>query len=76
MLFRSNPDRQTERRRGFFEQQYGDRRGQGKMVPLIKPFKRDDMEPRIYDWYRVFAVAISSARPRERVDIRIARQAL
>ena len=46
------------------------------MVPLIKPFKKDDDHPRLYDWYRVFADAISSAGPREKVDIRISRQAL
>lgn len=63
-------------RKKFFDQQYGDRKGREKVVPLIKSYKRDDDAPRIYDWYRVFAVALCSARPRERVDIRIARQAL
>ncbi len=47
-----------------------------KVVPLIKPYKRDDNDPRIYDHYRVFAEALCSARPREAVDIRICRQAL
>lgn len=60
----------------FYDQQYGQVKGVEKVVPLIKPYKRDDDQPRIYDWYRVFAVALCSARPRERVDIRIARQAL
>ena len=69
-------DPESTNRKKFFDQQYGDRKGREKVVPLIKPFKRDDEEPRIYDWYRVFAVALCSARPRERVDIRIARQAL
>jgi hypothetical protein len=69
-------DPETVKRKNFFDQQYGDRKGRQKHVPLIKPYKRDDEEPRIYDWYRVFAVALCSARPRERVDIRIARQAL
>jgi hypothetical protein len=70
-------DKDSQQRRQFFEQQYGERRpNEKKIVPLIKPYKRDDNEPRIYDWYRVFAVALCSARPREKVDIRIARQAL
>jgi len=69
-------DPEATQRKKFFDQQYGDRKGREKVVPQIKPYKRDDDQPRIYDWYRVFAVALSSARPRERVDIRIARQAL
>lgn len=69
-------DKDSRQRQMFFDQQYGDRKGQGKTVALIKPYKRDDDEPRIYDWYRVFAVALCSARPREKVDIRIARQAI
>jgi hypothetical protein len=69
-------DRDTGLRRKYFDQQYGQKRGVEKVVPLIKPYKRDDKDPRIYDWYRVFAVAICSARPREAVDIRISRQAL
>ena len=69
-------DRDTGLRRKYFDQQYGQKRGVEKIVPLIKPFKRDDYDPRIYDWYRVFAVALCSARPREAVDIRISRQAL
>jgi hypothetical protein len=69
-------DKETCLRKSYFERQYGQRKGVEKVVPLIKPYKRDDEEPRVYDWYRVFAVALSSARPREHVDIRIARQAL
>ena len=69
-------DRETGLRKRFFDQQYGQKRGVEKIVPLIKPYKRDDEHPRIYDWYRVFAVALCSARPREGVDIRISRQAL
>lgn len=45
-------------------------------VARIKPYIRDDEQPRIYDWSRVFAVAISSARPNEMVDIKICRQSL
>lgn len=69
-------DKDSQQRKMFFDQQYGDRKGREKVVAQIKPYKRDDDEPRIYDWYRVFAVALCSARPREKVDIRIGRQAL
>jgi hypothetical protein len=69
-------DLATRQRKSFEERQYGQRKGAEKMVPLIKPFKKDDEHPRLYDWYRVFADAISSAGPREKVDIRISRQAL
>ena len=64
------------KRKEFEERQHGQPRGTDKVVPLIKPFKRDDDNPRLYDWYRVFAEAISSAGPREKVDIRISRQAI
>lgn len=69
-------DKDSLQRKQFFDQQYGDRKGREKVVAQIKPYKRDDENPRIYDWYRVFAVALCSARPREKVDIRICRQAL
>ena len=69
-------EKETRLRRVYFERQYGQKKGTEKVVPLIKPYKRDDEAPRLYDWYRVFAVALSTARPREHVDIRIARQAL
>jgi hypothetical protein len=71
-----NLDKDSLQRKQFFDQQYGDRKGREKVVAQIKPYKRDDDAPRIYDWYRVFAVALCSARPREKVDIRICRQAL
>ena len=66
----------SKQRKDFFDRQFGQKKGVEKHVPMIKPFKRDDFQPRIYDWYRVFAVAISSARPFEQVDIRISRQAI
>jgi hypothetical protein len=47
-----------------------------KNVARIKPYMPDDAQPRVYDWYRVFAVAISSARPNEMVDIKISKQSL
>jgi hypothetical protein len=36
----------------------------------------DDEQPRLYDWQRVFGIAISSARPNEMVDIKICRQSM
>lgn len=47
-----------------------------KNVARIKPYMPDDEQPRMYDWIRVFAVAISSARPNEMVDIKISKQSL
>lgn len=69
-------DKATILRDEFFVRQYGQKRDVAKVVPMVKPYKRDDEYPRIYDWYRVFAVALSTARPRELLDIRISRQAL
>jgi hypothetical protein len=47
-----------------------------KHVARIKPYLRDDAQPRLYDWHRVFGIAISSARPNEMVDIKICRQSM
>jgi hypothetical protein len=47
-----------------------------KHVARIKPYMRDDAQPRLYDWQRVFGIAISSARPNEMVDIKICRQSM
>jgi hypothetical protein len=47
-----------------------------KNVARIKPYVRDDDQPRIYDWFRVFGVAINSARPHEMLDIKISRQSM
>jgi hypothetical protein len=47
-----------------------------KNVARIKPYMPDDAHPRLYDWVRVFAIAISSARPNEMVDIKISKQSL
>ena len=76
----------SQARKRFSDREYGQPRGYDrdsqtfkdieKCVALIKPFKEDDEENRLYDRYRVFAIAISSARPREAVDIRICRQAI
>jgi hypothetical protein len=45
-------------------------------VAKIKPFFKDDENPRMYDWLRVFGIAISSARPNEMCDIKIQRQSM
>ena len=65
-------------RKRYHDREFGQPSGpnNAKTVPLIKPYKRDEDHPRIYDWYRVFAVALCSARPNEAVDIRISRQAI
>jgi hypothetical protein len=63
-------------RKRFYDREFGQPADHPKTVAYIKPFKRDDDRPRLYDWYRVFAVAISSARAHEKVDIRISRQSL
>jgi hypothetical protein len=47
-----------------------------KHVARIKSYLRDDAQPRLYDWQRVFGIAISSARPNEMVDIKISRQSM
>lgn len=77
----SNPfdeERASKQRRVFHEREFGQPGGdaKAKVVPRIKPYKHDDEKPRLYDWYRVFAVALCSARPNEAVDIRISRQAI
>lgn len=71
-------DRFSKERRLYHSREFGQPSGpnNAKTVPLIKPYKRDEVNPRIYDWYRVFAVALCSARPNEAVDIRISRQAI
>ena len=47
-----------------------------KHVARIKPYIRDEGQPRLYDWIRVFAVAICSAKANEMVDIKISRQSM
>ena len=69
-------DPAADTRRDFAARQYGQPADRPKVVARIKPYWRDDVNPRIYDAYRVFAVAISCARPHEPVDIKISRQAV
>lgn len=75
-------DPHQDARRRHNDYQYGmdrDRKApadKSHHVARIKPYLRDDEQPRVYDWTRVFAVAISSARPNEMVDIKIGRQSM
>jgi len=77
-----NADPHNEARRHYSDYQYGvdkDKKGPASKalhVARIKPYVRDDEQPRLYDWMRVFAIAISSARPNEMVDIKIGKQSL
>jgi len=68
-------DRSTGEREAFYDRGFGMPAGSPpKMVPRIKPYVRDDDNPRIFDGYRVFATALSPARAHEPVDIKISRQ--
>lgn len=69
----------SEIRRETYELSYGqarDKRTRAKLVAKIKPYYPDDQNPRLFDWYRIFGIAISSARPNEMVDIKISRQSM
>lgn len=67
-----------ERRRKFYDRGNGNIGArQGKIrVAFPKPFIFDDENERFYDRQRVFAKAITAARPFEHVDLMIARQSL
>jgi hypothetical protein len=71
----SRPQGVTDREE-FHTLQFGQTKDKQKYVPRIKAYVEDPEQPRLYDYMRVFAVAISSARPHEMFDIMIARQAL
>ena len=66
-------------RRKFYDRHNGNfgpvRTGKTRVL-FPKPFRYDDDNERIYDRMRVFARALSCARPFEHVDIMIARQSL
>jgi len=69
----------SEIRRATYELSYGqarEKKTRAKLVAKIKPYCPDDENPRLFDWYRVFGIAISSARPNEMVDIKISRQSM
>ena len=64
-------------RQAHYNLSYGQKRkDRQKIVAKIKPFFRDDKDPRLMDWYRVFGIAIASARPNEMCDIKISRQSM
>lgn len=63
-------------RQAHYDLSYGQRGNRQKIVAKIKPYFRDDENPRLMDWYRVFGVAIASARPNEMCDIKISRQSM
>ena len=63
-------------RQTHFNLSYGQKADKMKLVAKIKPYFRDDENPRLMDWFRVFGVAIASARPNEMCDIKISRQSM
>jgi hypothetical protein len=63
-------------REKLHSQAFGMRQGHTKLVPRIKPYFEDEVNFRLYDHQRVFAVAVGCARPHEMVDIKICRQSL
>ena len=66
----------TQRKMNFHDRQYGNRKGEEKLVAKIKPNVHDYENPRMYDQRRVIGVAICYARPGDMVDIKIQRQAV
>jgi len=63
-------------RQANYELGYGQKSGVYKWVARIKPYHKDEQNPRIFDWLRVFGTAMSCARPHEMVDIKISRQSM
>jgi hypothetical protein len=63
-------------RQAHYNLSYGQKKDKVKVVAKIKPYFKDEVNPRLMDWYRVFGVAIASARPNEMCDIKIARQSI
>jgi hypothetical protein len=55
---------------------YGQKPDKQKIVAKIKPYFRDEENPRLMDLVRVFGVAIASARPNEMCDIKLSRQSM
>ena len=68
------PDAQV--REAYYNLSYGQKADKMKIVAKIKPYVPDEENPRLNDWYRVFGVAIASARPNEMCDIKISRQSM
>ena len=65
------------RREAFYTRGFGNASEKAvKLVARIKPYVPDDEDPRMFDPYRVFAVALAAARPHEMLDIKISRQSV
>jgi hypothetical protein len=69
-------EKDAQVRQAHYNLSYGQRPDKLKMVAKIKPYFRDEQNPRLMDWFRVFGVAIASARPNEMCDIKISRQSI
>ena len=69
-------EKDAQVRQAHYNLSYGQRPDKTKIVAKIKPYFRDDENPRLMDWYRIFGIAIASARPNEMCDIKIARQSM
>lgn len=72
-----HPDGSTVERERYHSRAFGNEsESKAKLVARVKPYFRDDDNPRIFDSYRVFAIAIAAARPHEMLDIKISRQSV
>jgi hypothetical protein len=77
VVTRLHPDGSTTERERYHGRTFGNASDQKtKLVARIKAFFRDDDNPRIYDSYRVFGIAIAAARPHEMLDIKISAQSV
>ncbi len=63
-------------RQAHYNLSYGQKPDKMKLVAKIKPYFRDEKDPRLMDWFRVFGIAIASARPNEMCDIKISKQSM
>ena len=63
-------------RQAHHDLSYGQKADRMKIVAKVKPYFRDEENPRLNDWLRVFGVAIASARPNEMCDIKLSRQSM
>lgn len=71
------PEGGSAARESFYSRGFGDAPGKTvKLVARVKPYVPDDEDPRIFDSYRVFAIALAAARPHEMLDIKISRQSV
>ena len=67
----------ADRREAFYARGYGNASEKAvKLVARIKTYVPDDEDPRMFDAYRVFAIALAAARPHEMLDIKISRQSV